>query len=102
MAGLNNLGHLQDVEHIIGAPHLRNCARRVKVIVNPVYDLVFGDARVMFDQANRQESKLCHLTVILGDERAFVQLLDLKHVPVHGTLRFCLILDLLRYILIKI
>lgn len=49
LADLNNLGHMQDVQYIVGATHLSNFAARIKKVVNPSDYLITCDAGMFLD-----------------------------------------------------
>ena len=52
LAHFDDLGHLQYIEDIISAPHLRLLLAWIKELVDLANDLITSNARVCFDVLN--------------------------------------------------
>ena len=63
-AHFDNLGHLQYIEDIICAPHLRLLLARIKELVDLADDLITSDSWICFDVIDRKVSQLRDFAVI--------------------------------------
>ena len=63
-AHFNDLGHLQYIEDIICAPHLRLLLARIKELVDLADDLITSDSWICFDVIDRKVSQLRDFAVI--------------------------------------
>ena len=73
----DDFGHLQDIENIIGTPHLRNVRVFIEKSINLIYELISLNSWILLNQIYRHIGKESHLATIHGEDGTFVKLLHL-------------------------